>query len=158
MAVGYNSGGTEATGEDMQVFTIGYQGRRLDELTQTLQKNDVDIVLDVREYAWSRKPGFSKGQLKRALEDAGIDYLHDSRLGSPLDLRKAYRAGGEWAQFRLGYIDHLGSLIGLIGDYVSLLSGRRVCLLCFEGEASLCHRSLIADAFEGILASTPCHL
>ncbi|MHB1329333.1 MAG: DUF488 family protein [Gemmatimonadales bacterium] len=40
--------------------TIGYEKRSLDEFSELLRSSGVEVVLDVRETAWSHKPGFSK--------------------------------------------------------------------------------------------------
>ena len=45
---------------DAALCTIGYEKRSLDEYIDLLLANGVEVVLDVRETAWSHKPGFSK--------------------------------------------------------------------------------------------------
>ncbi len=131
----------------MEILTIGYEGRTLQKLTWLLKGNDVDVVLDVREIAWSRKPGFSRGQLRAALEREGIAYRHDPRLGSPSGVRHAYRSSGDWDSFAQAYREHLASVQDIVGEYVAELGAGRVCLLCFEGQAELCHRSIVAEEF-----------
>ena len=142
----------------MDIFTVGYQGRGLDGLTQLLKQHAIDIVLDVRERAWSRKPGFSKPQLDEALARLGIEYLHEPRLGSPANIREAYRQSGDWAQFSAAYSEHLAGLGEVLAGYAAELVGRRVCLLCFEEQASLCHRLAVANAFGPLLVREPRHL
>ena len=138
--------------------TIGYQGRSLENLVTTLQSNEVDLVLDIRERAWSRKPGFSKYQLRGVLQDRGIDYVHEPRLGSPSVMRAAYRANGDWSVFDEAYRQHLGTLTELIDEYALQLAGRRCCLLCFEEQATLCHRFAVAEVLASALETVPTHL
>jgi len=142
----------------MELLTIGYQGKSPEELTRTLQLHEVELVLDVREYAWSRKPGFSKSQLNSTLEAARIDYVHDRRLGSPLHMRKAYRSTGDWVTFEYEYGVHLGSIMHIVQDYAEQLANKRICLLCFEVEPWLCHRLALADAFSRLMDIAPAHL
>ena len=47
------------------LFTIGYEGISLENYLVRLLKNDVKILVDVRNNALSMKYGFSKGQLKK---------------------------------------------------------------------------------------------
>lgn len=58
------------------VFTIGYEGRTINDFLADLRANDIKLLADVREAPTSRKRGFSKSALASALQDAGIDYLH----------------------------------------------------------------------------------
>lgn len=142
----------------LEVLTIGYQGRNVAELTRLLQQHRVDVVLDIREFAWSRKPGFSRAQLAPALHRAGLEYVHEPRLGSPKRLRDVYKATGDWSTFAAAYTTHLQALLELIRDYLRQLADQRVCLLCFEEQAGLCHRSLVAEAFARSGAGTPRHI
>jgi uncharacterized protein (DUF488 family) len=47
----------------------------------------VDVLVDVRETAWSHKPGFSKRGLEGALRVHGIAYVHARFAGNPKGLR-----------------------------------------------------------------------
>src|SRR5689334_7703139 len=65
------------------LFTIGYEGRALDELIAVLAANQIDRVIDVRELPLSRRRGFSKTPLGTALVGAGIEYVHMREAGNP---------------------------------------------------------------------------
>src|SRR5215213_4745951 len=65
------------------LFTIGYEGRALDELIAILASNKIDRVIDVRDLPLSRRRGFSKTPLCTALGGAGIEYLHMREAGNP---------------------------------------------------------------------------
>ena len=73
--------------------TIGYEGKTLDEFIGELKRSGVDMVLDVRAVAASRRPGFSKTALSNALRENGIDYRHFRALGTPAAGREAARKG-----------------------------------------------------------------
>jgi hypothetical protein len=125
------------------LFTVGYEGRTVDELIRLLNDNGVRTLVDVRLTPISHKPGFSKERLRAALTRAGIDYVHEPRLGNPKDNREAYRAGRPSARRR--YLDHIhqsgDEAILRITDSVRL---EPMALLCFEREPTLCHRTAIA--------------
>src|ERR1700684_900822 len=75
------------------LLTIGYQGCVIDDVLTTLTDARIDLLLDVRAVAASRKPGFSKRQLASGLDSVGIRYVHLQRLGTPKPGRDAVRAG-----------------------------------------------------------------
>ena len=130
--------------------TIGYeqavQSRVIDELTRA----KVDILVDVRAVAASRKPGFSKNQLAAGLDEHGISYLHLQKLGTPKDGRDAARAGNMDKLFKI-YSKHLKTMEARAEmDELEALakSGQRLCLLCFERNPEQCHRQWIAEEIE----------
>lgn len=75
---------------NLALTSLGYQGLSIDEYIDALQKRNVDVAVDVRLNAISRKPGFSKTKLSQALKDSGIEYLHLRELGSPKDNRAGF--------------------------------------------------------------------
>ena len=130
--------------------TIGYeqavQSRVIDELTRA----KVDILIDVRAVAASRKPGLSKKQLAAGLDEQGIAYLHLQKLGTPKDGRDAARAGNMDKLFKI-YSKHLKTKEARAEmDELETLakSGKRLCLLCFERNPDECHRQWIAEEIE----------
>jgi uncharacterized protein (DUF488 family) len=128
--------------------TIGYQGAPQDAVLDALAGAGVDLLVDVRAVAASRRPGFSKRQLAAGLDARGIAYVHLRALGTPKEGRLAAR-GGRLDELARIYAAHFagapaqaeyGELLGL------LRAGRRVCLLCFEHDPGHCHRRFIAEA------------
>jgi uncharacterized protein (DUF488 family) len=127
-----------------QLYTIGYEGRTVDAFVEVLVAAGVDVLVDVRERALSRKKGFSKRLLGEALGEAGIEYVHEPLLGNPKDNREPFRAGKSSARQR--YLAHLSNGSRAAFDAVLELSGRRsVALMCFERDHDTCHRSCVAD-------------
>ena len=58
------------------LHTIGYEKRTIEEFLELLRESEIDVLIDVRETAWSHKPGFSKTAFSAALDGiagAGID-------------------------------------------------------------------------------------
>jgi uncharacterized protein (DUF488 family) len=127
------------------MFTVGYEGRSLDELVRTLQDHRVEVLVDVRERASSRKPGFSKRRLADALAGAGIEYRHEPLLGNPRENRASFRSGNLEAG-RCRYLERLndGSRVAFEA-VVELGLSARIALLCFERDEARCHRSCIVE-------------
>jgi len=126
--------------------TIGYEGKTQDEFLDELSAAGVELILDVRAVASSRRPGFSKTALAAALRERGIDYLHLRPLGMPAAGREAARAG-RIAEMRAIYGEQLETPEAELALEQALAEAveRHAALLCYEKEAPDCHRSMLAD-------------
>ena len=129
-----------------RLFTIGYEGKTVDEFLGELQGAGVDLLIDVRAVAASRRPGFSKTALSAALAERGIDYLHLRPLGTPAAGRQAARAG-RTAEMRAIYADQLETPEAGLAMAKALAEAgqRRAALLCYERDAPVCHRAMLAE-------------
>lgn len=128
------------------LFTIGYQQAKPDAVLSELQRAKIDLLVDIRAVAASRRPGFSKRQLAASLDEAGIAYIHLQKLGTPAEGRQAARAGDFEALWRI-YDKHIKTpeAQAALGELLVLIqSSKRVCLLCYERDPNECHRSRIA--------------
>ena len=128
------------------LFTIGYEKSTPASVLDALAAANVDLLVDVRAVAASRRPGFSKRQLAAELDERGIGYLHLRGLGTPAAGRTAARAGRH-AEMRAIYDAHMqtdGARQELAELEEIVRSGRRVCLLCYEKHPEHCHRAIIA--------------
>src|ERR1017187_1792468 len=88
------------------LFTIGYQQAKPDAVLGELKRAKIDLLVDIRAVAASRRPGFSKRQLAASLDEAGIAYIHLQKLGTPAQGRQAARAGDFEALWRI-YDKHI---------------------------------------------------
>jgi uncharacterized protein (DUF488 family) len=127
------------------IATIGYQGAKLADFLATLAKAEVELLIDVREIAFSHRREFMKTALAGTLERAGIAYRHMKALGTPKPGRDAAKAGDR-AGFRRHMLKQLGSPAGkaALAEAATLAKQSRVCLLCMEHDHRLCHRSEVA--------------
>jgi uncharacterized protein (DUF488 family) len=130
------------------VATIGYEGVTPTELVKALRDARIQLLIDVRAVANSRRPGFSKSALAAKLQAAGIDYLHLRSLGTPADGRAAARAGkhAEMRRIFMGQLKTPEAKEGLTMLGAIVRSGRRACLLCLEADPRHCHRTMVAEA------------
>lgn len=129
-----------------ELVSIGYEGRDVDDLIRQLKTSKVRVLVDVRMTPISRKPGLSKGALSRALEAAGIKYVHHRELGNPKDNREGYRRGHQDAFDRFETILEEPSADKALKHVTELLDDGRVALLCYEHDANHCHRGLVTKA------------
>ena len=140
--------------------TVGYQATTVQNFLHALREHGVELLVDVRAVASSRRPGFAKTALAANLAGAEIEYLHLRALGTPADGRTAARAGRH-ADMRRIFLDHMKTPdaqadLGVRADIVR--SGRRTCILCFEADPTHCHRSLVAAALARIVPIEIVHI
>ncbi|HEX6643289.1 MAG TPA: DUF488 domain-containing protein [Gemmatimonadales bacterium] len=143
-----------------ELATIGYEGVTVQRVVEVLRAAGVEILVDVRAVASSRRPGFSKSKLAAHLEEGGIGYVHLRGLGTPAEGRAAARAGRHEEMRRI-FAGHLSMPEAQreLDDLAELIrSGRRLCLLCFEADATHCHRTLVAAAVSSLVPVEVRHL
>jgi uncharacterized protein (DUF488 family) len=131
----------------LHLFTIGYEQATPAAVLNELKRAKVNLLVDTRAVAASRKPGFSKRQLAASLDERGIAYFHLQKLGTPAEGRQAARAGDLKTLWRI-YAKHLKTpqAIEAMDELLALVkSGRSICLLCYERDPGHCHRSRIAE-------------
>jgi uncharacterized protein (DUF488 family) len=142
------------------VATIGYQAATVPSFLRTLEAARIELLVDVRAVASSRRPGFSKSRLAGNLDEAGIAYIHLRGLGTPATGRAAARAGRH-GRMRSIFLEHLGTheAQAELRELEELVrGGRRVCLLCFEADPRHCHRTLVAEALAARFPMEVLHL
>lgn len=134
-------------------FTIGYQSTTVRNFLDTLVDAKVDLLVDVRAVAMSRRPGFAKSALSANLKEVGIKYLHLRKLGTPADGRAAARAGrhDEMHQIFNAQLqsEPAQDELRILADLVR--GQQAVAIMCFEAEAKYCHRAIVAKALADVM-------
>jgi uncharacterized protein (DUF488 family) len=128
------------------LYTLGYEKRTITEFVLLLVEAGIDVLIDVRETAWSHKPGFSKAAFRQRLAEKGIDYIHARFAGNPKALRSM---AGSHEECLALYEDHITRDEAILGEFEKLVAalsaeGKRICLTCFERHPGDCHRGIIA--------------
>jgi len=127
------------------LYTIGYEQAKPASVLGELKRARVQMLVDTRAVAASRRPGFSKRQLAAALDEAQIAYIHLQKLGTPAEGRTAARNGDVDALWRI-YDKHIKTKDAqdALGELIALIkSGKRIALLCYCRDPKTCHRSRI---------------
>jgi len=140
--------------------TIGYEDATMPSFLAALEDAGVELLVDVRAVASSRRPGFSKTKLSENVGSRGIGYLHLRALGTPADGRAAARAGrhDEMKSIFAEQLHTPGAQQELETLAEIVRQGRRACLLCFEADPEHCHRTLVAEALAGLVPVEVQHL
>jgi len=134
--------------EETTLFTIGYEGISLEEYFNRLIKNDVKVLVDVRNNPLSMKFGFSKNQLKKYCEKLFIEYIHIPEVGIRSEFRKELNEQSDYDKLFIDYQkNNLSKTISYQQDIFNLLKSRnRIALTCFEANICMCHRKHLAEA------------
>ena len=129
----------------MILSTIGYEAATLPEVIGRLKGAGVEVVVDVRAVAASRRAGFSKGVLRASLEAEGIGYEHLRGLGTPKPGREAARKG-RIAEMEAIFSEHMETpeARDALALACAIAAERPAALLCFEACAAGCHRRIVA--------------
>lgn len=132
------------------LFTIGYEGISLEEYLVRLLKNDVKVLVDVRNNPLSMKYGFSKTLLKRYCESLGIKYVHIPEVGIQSEQRQELNTQADYDKlFAVYRKNNLTKTIDSQTQILNLLKeNKRIALTCFEANICQCHRKHLAEAIE----------
>ena len=136
------------------LYTIGYQGRSVNEFIRLLLEHGIKVVVDVRNEATKTAIGFSKDELEKLLSKYGIVYIHVPGLGVPKGIRMPYKRGlmshEAFKQWYIGHIEETKDKWLPIIENAKRLG--KVALLCAERyptprgrQRYYCHRHFLAD-------------
>lgn len=139
-------------------FTIGYQGLTPKKFADLLRQNKVGLLIDIRQTAWSRIPGFSKTNLSSLLRRNGIDYSHEVELGTPKKIRDHYKKTRDLDVALELFRDHLRKDNRGLEKVKQSVNGHILCFMCMEEKSNECHRSIVADEFQKLTGWKAIHL
>ncbi len=118
-----------------------------------LKKNKIKLVADLRKTPLSRKPGFSKKRLAEGLALSKIAYIHLPGLGVPALWRK--KAKLHLITRKKMFKDYVNKVIPEHEAEILILceniSKQKTALLCYEAEASDCHRHFVAIELQKLI-------
>jgi uncharacterized protein (DUF488 family) len=137
-----------AASQPRQVIGVGYEGKSIDAFIHGLLTSGVQLLVDVRLNAISRKRGFSKRGLSLALAHAGIDYRHVPELGNPGWNRAGFSGtAAELRAARMRFAQMLESEAAnaLIQEIADAATKGVVAVMCVETDDRACHRYVILD-------------
>jgi len=147
------------------IFTIGYEGKNIDEFIKILNKNQIKRLVDIRFSAKSeKKPQFSSEILKEKLEREKIEYEHRPELGVPYLYQAPYKEGAishdcfkqlyTWL-IKTRLETEKGYNLEKFANYIK--DQGKTILLCMEhyhkpirDQKIFCHRHLLAEMLQEV--------
>lgn len=129
------------------VYTIGTQGKSLEEFIIALRRAGVDAVLDIRLRNTSQLAGYSKRDDFAFLLREGfcIAYEHRPDLAPTDEILDAYRRDRDWPAYEAAFVPSLQERQAERAGAEIMGRYRAPCLLCSEAKADKCHRRLVAE-------------
>jgi uncharacterized protein (DUF488 family) len=130
----------------MKLATIGYESATQADVIDRLKTAGVEVLIDVRAVAASRRAGFSKTLLAASLNEAGIGYVHLRQLGTPKPGRDAARKG-RIAEMHAIFEDHMAEPAAQLelAKATEIARDKKTALLCYEAAHADCHRAILAN-------------
>lgn len=139
--------------EEITLYTVGHSNRGPGEFLDLLEKNGIEVLVDIRRLPGSNKyPHFNQDELAASLARAGISYVHLKELGGRRRQNKdsrntawrnrsfrAYADFMETDEFRRG----VAALLGYARE-------ERAAIMCSEAVWWRCHRALVADYLKSL--------
>jgi len=134
-----------------KIYTLGYEKKKISEYLKILTSSRINVLIDVREKAWSHKTDFCKTKLRLHLQSVGIHYLHLPEAGNPIEIRKTSKTISVCLNRYRRYLEKTEAGVYQLASLIYQLSdeGYSVCLTCFEKDYCLCHRSIILEVLQG---------
>ncbi len=133
------------------LYTIGHSTRTIEEFLALLEFFDIKTLADIRRLPGSRKyPQFDQDELKKSLEENGIQYRYIEDLGGRRKLSKT-SATSVWRNKSFqAYADYMETESFANGAEIlkSLALEKPTVMMCSEAVWWRCHRSMVSDYFK----------
>lgn len=127
------------------ITTIGYEGKSIDKFLGELIENKINILIDVRRNAFSRKYGFQEEALKNYLGKINIDYMHIPELGIDSQFRKNLDDPEAYRLLFKKYKEDMKENNLYLERIKNISKDKRIALMCFEKDIECCHRGILAE-------------
>ncbi len=115
-----------------KIYTIGYEGRSLEEFLKLLSEKSINHLVDVRTSPYSRRSEFNKENLKKTLFNKSILYKHMEVMGGLGE--EDYHEVMDKEEWEERY-----------GELKDLASTGPTVIMCLEKDPMRCHRRHIAE-------------
>ncbi len=125
-----------------EILTIGHSNHDILAFLEILRQHGVHVLVDVRSDPYSRyAPQFNKSDFQHNVASAGLDYRYSGSTigGKPKDPALQTSSGitdYDKLAATQSFQDELKAI-------VELAKGKRVALMCSEGDPMSCHRERI---------------
>jgi uncharacterized protein (DUF488 family) len=136
--------------ERADFFTIGYTGRKTEEIVTLLTQHEIQTLVDIRKNPVSMyRPELSKNNLAKLLNRNGLSYVHAPQFGVPRDIRaKAKETGTRdviWNWYDENVLNCYLDLHFFFNGYE-----HPVAFMCTEIDPQECHRHRLSLALEAM--------
>ena len=134
--------------ENKTIYTIGHSTRTMEEFLDLLFSFDIKILADIRRLPGSRKyPQFDQDNLRKSLEENGIEYIYIEDLGGRRKVSPDSKNTTWRNKFFQGYADYMEteSFENGVKELEKLALEKNTAMMCSEAVWWRCHRSMVSD-------------
>lgn len=135
----------------MKLYTIGFTQKSAEYFFESIKKENINLLVDVRLNNNSQLSGFAKGRdLSYFLPKiAACKYVHGLQFAPTKKLLSDYRKGIiSWSEYEAVY-KQLCDQRNMVDHFMELLNKEKmtdnIVLLCSEHKPTQCHRRLLAE-------------
>lgn len=135
----------------MNIYTIGFSKKSAEFFFNSIKKNNIDILVDIRLNNTSQLSGFAKNKdLEYFLyEISKCIYYHDTIFAPSSEILKSYKSKKKsWEEYEKEYNNLIIERNMVLYFFDKYKSYNNICLLCSEDKPDNCHRRLLADALK----------
>jgi len=131
---------------EVAAYTVGYEGKSVDEFFNGLLAAGMNGILDVRANPVSRKYGFARRSMSRIAGNLGLVYHHLPELG----IKGEHRASlSDFESYQRLLDEYEKTMLPKrkrhVREATSLLRSQPLALLCMEKDVRCCHRGRLAN-------------
>lgn len=131
---------------EVAAYTVGYEGKSVDEFFNGLLASGMTGILDVRANPVSRKYGFAKRSMSRIAGNLGLAYHHLPELGITGEHRADLSDFASYQRLLNRYEKKmLPKRTAHVREATGLLRSQPLALLCMEKDVRCCHRGRLAN-------------
>lgn len=134
--------------KNVELFTIGYAGKTIDEFIYCLKKSNINALVDVRSFPKSNSfPEYNSNNLQKVLRENGIKYLPFSlEFGARREEENVYSITYSLDGKKQEQVDFIkvynsnNFQIGVKRIREGIDKGYTICFMCSESQPTSCHR------------------
>lgn len=129
-------------------YTVGYSHKTIEQFIRGLRRRGVATLVDIRHTPVSfHKSHFSKSNLRKALAEHGIAYVHLPGLGVPKVIRDQLSMTSDYDAFFRWYDANVVPRIETeLTELLADIAKHPLAFMCMEQDQGKCHRSRLASA------------
>ena len=132
------------------IYTIGHSTVSQSDFLSTLKNHKIEALADIRRFPGSKRhPWFGQNELKKAIEEAGLEYhWFDALGGHRKSGAESPNIGLRNAAFR-AYADHMrtAEFQAAARELMRIARATPTAYMCAEMLYWRCHRMLLSDYF-----------
>ncbi len=126
----------------IKIYTIGFSGKKPDDLRSVLDAVGVCTLIDVRHWRVSKWVPWASGD--NLMQLLGNQYKYIPELTPRPDMLMDFKGGNvDWATAEQIFLNLMASRH--VEQFFTTETLDRVCFMCTERTAHQCHRRLIAE-------------